>query len=52
MQHIDTKYFSLCDWVERDLIILEQIDTPINIANHLTPKFYRAFFFINAQIFF
>jgi hypothetical protein len=36
MRHIDIKYFALRDWVERDLIHLERIDTSINIANHLT----------------
>ncbi len=35
-RHIDIKYFALRDWVERDLIHLERIDTSINIANHLT----------------
>ncbi len=34
--HIDIKYVSLCEWVERDLILLDQIDTSINISNHLT----------------
>ncbi len=34
--HIDIKYFAHCDWVERDLIHLERINTLINIANHLT----------------
>jgi hypothetical protein len=34
--HIDIKYFALCDWIKRDLIQLEQIDTLINIADHLT----------------
>jgi hypothetical protein len=34
--HIDIKFFALCDWVERDLIRLERIDTSTNIANHLT----------------
>ncbi len=33
--HIDIKYFALCDWIKRDLIHLEQIDTSINIADHL-----------------
>ena len=27
--HIDIKYFSLCDWGERNLICLERIDTSI-----------------------
>ena len=31
-RHIDIKYFALCDWVERDLIHLECIDTSINIS--------------------
>jgi hypothetical protein len=34
--HINIKYFALYDWLERDLIILEIIDTSINIADHLT----------------
>jgi hypothetical protein len=35
-RHIVIKYFALCDWVERDLIIIERIDTSINTADHLT----------------
>ena len=35
-RHIDIKYFVLCEWVEHDLILLKQIDTSINIADHLT----------------
>jgi hypothetical protein len=35
-QHIDIKYFALCEWVEQDLILLGRIDTSINIADHLT----------------
>lgn len=34
--HIDIKYFSLCEWVERDLILLDRIDTSINMSDHLT----------------
>ncbi len=37
MRHIDIKYFSLCDWVERDLMLLERIGTKINMSNHF-PK--------------
>jgi hypothetical protein len=43
-RHIDIKYFALCDWVERDLIRLEQIDTSINISNHLTKSLTRILF--------
>ena len=28
--HIDNKYFSVCEWIERNLMILEHIDTTIN----------------------
>ncbi len=31
-RHINIKYFALCEWIERDLIHLERIDTLINIA--------------------
>ena len=26
-RHIDIKYFSICEWIEHDLMILERIDT-------------------------
>jgi hypothetical protein len=39
-RHINIKYFALCEWVERDLIHLERIDTSINIADHLTKPLY------------
>ena len=35
-RHIDIKYFSLCEWVERDLILLDRINTSINMSDHLT----------------
>jgi hypothetical protein len=35
-RHIDIKYFSLCEWVERNLMLLDRIDTSINMANNLT----------------
>ncbi len=44
--HIDIKYFSLCEWVERNLMILDRIDTKINLSDHFTKSlswtlFYR-----------
>jgi hypothetical protein len=42
--HIDIKYFALCDWIERDLIILERIDTSINLLDHLTKTLSRILF--------
>ncbi len=35
-RHIDVKYFSILEWVEQDLMLLEQIDTSINLADHFT----------------
>jgi hypothetical protein len=48
-RHIDIKYFMLCDWVERDLIILERIDTSINLADHLTKTLSRILFHRHAD---
>ena len=42
--HIDIKYFALCDWVEHDLILLDRIDTSINVADHLTKILSRTLF--------
>ena len=42
--HIDIEYFSLCDWVERDLIPLERIDTKINMSDHFTKNLLKALF--------
>jgi hypothetical protein len=47
--HIDIKYFALCEWVERDLIHLEQIDTSINIADHLTKPLSKILFHWHAD---
>jgi hypothetical protein len=43
-RHIDIKYFALCEWVEQDLIHLEQIDTSINIVDHLTKPLCKILF--------
>jgi hypothetical protein len=43
-RHIDIKYFALCDWMERNLIILERINTSINLADHLTKILPRTLF--------
>ncbi len=48
-RHIDIKYFALCDWVERDLIILERIDTSINLADHLTKTLSHILFHRHAD---
>ena len=35
-RHMDIRYHVLCEWVERDLLILERIDTTVNEADHFT----------------
>jgi hypothetical protein len=35
-RHMDIKYFALAEWVERDLMILERVNTAINTADHFT----------------
>jgi hypothetical protein len=35
-RHMDIKYFALSEWVERDLMLLERIDTSINLSDHFT----------------
>ncbi|EJK70660.1 hypothetical protein THAOC_07961, partial [Thalassiosira oceanica] len=37
-RHMDIRYFALCDWVERDLVILERVDTSQNLADHFTKR--------------
>jgi hypothetical protein len=48
-RHIDIKYFTLCEWFERDLIHLERIDTSINIADHLTKPLTKILFYRHAD---
>jgi hypothetical protein len=35
-RHMDIKYFSICEWVECNLMHLKQINTSINMADHFT----------------
>jgi hypothetical protein len=35
-RHMDIKTFSFCEWVDRDLILMERIDTNIILADRLT----------------
>jgi hypothetical protein len=48
-RHIDIKYFSLCEWVERDLILLDRIDTSINMSDHLTKSLQPLLFHRHAD---
>lgn len=44
-RHIDIKYYALQEWVERDLIILQRIDTALNMADHYTKPLPRILFY-------
>ena len=48
-RHMDIKYFSICEWVERDLMYLDRIDTTINMADHFTKGLTRALFHRHAD---
>ena len=43
-RHMDIRYNVLCEWVERDLIVLERVDTTINEADHFTKLLSRVLF--------
>jgi len=45
-QHMDIKHFELLDWVERDLLILEKIQTHDNAADAMTKTLTRQLFYI------
>ncbi len=47
--HMDIKYFSLSEWVERDLMLLERIDTSLNLADHFTKGLHTALFHRHAD---
>jgi hypothetical protein len=44
-RHMDIKYFLLAEWVERDLMILERVNTAINTADHFTKILDRTLFY-------
>ena len=48
-RHIDIKYFALCEWIERDYIHLERLDTAVNMADHLTKALSRTLFHRHAD---
>ncbi len=48
-RHMDIKYFSLSEWVECDLMLLERIDTSINLADHFTKGLQNALFHCHAD---
>ena len=44
-RHIDIKFYAIQEWVERDLLILQRIDTAINMADHYTKPLPRILFY-------
>ena len=48
-RHMDIKYFLLCDWVERDLMHLQRVDTKINMADMFTKSLPRLMFYRHAD---
>jgi hypothetical protein len=48
-RHMDIKYFILCDWVERDLMHLERVDTKLNMADMFTKSLPRLMFYRHAD---
>jgi hypothetical protein len=49
MQHMDIKYFSICEWVDRDLMYLDRINRTINMVDHFTKGHTRALFHRHAN---
>ncbi|KAL7479523.1 hypothetical protein ACHAW6_005251 [Cyclotella cf. meneghiniana] len=39
--HIDIKYYALQEWCEHDLLVLNRVDTSINMADHFTKPLPR-----------
>jgi hypothetical protein len=37
-RHMDIKYHVLCEWVERDLLVLSRVDTSVNMSDHFTKQ--------------
>ena len=48
-RHMDIKYFLLCDWIKRDLMHLERVDTKINMADMFTKSLPRLLFYRHAD---
>jgi hypothetical protein len=48
-RHMDIKYFSLCKWVECNLMLLEHIDTSINMSDHMMKGLQTTLFHCHAD---
>jgi hypothetical protein len=49
IQHMDIKYFLLCNWVERDLMHLKLVDTKMNMVDMFTQSLPRLMFHCHAN---
>ena len=43
-RHIDIKYHAICEWVERDLMLLERVPTSQNMSDHFTKNLPKILF--------
>ncbi len=48
-RHMDIKYFLLCNWVKRDLMHLERVDTKMNMVDMFTKSLPRLMFHCHAD---
>ena len=44
-QHMDIRYFALAEWVEWDIMLLECVNTSINMADHMTKILDQTLFY-------
>ena len=49
-RHMDIKHFSIQDWVEQDLVIMEQIKTHQNSADSFTKALERTLFYVHNDV--
>ena len=50
-RHMDIKHFGIRDWVEQDLVILEQIRSPQNSSDSLTKALARMLYYVHKENF-
>ena len=49
-RHMDIKHFSIQDWVERDLVVMEEICSPQNSADSFTKALARTLFYVHNDV--
>jgi hypothetical protein len=50
-RHIDVKFYSIQEWVERDLVVLRRIVTLVNTADHLTKPLSHILFYCHRDFY-